>query len=117
MKKHKDKEQFSKFLEIFKKLQINIPFAEALLQMPNYAKFLKNLITKKRRWDDHETIPLTETCSSIISRKIPAKLKDPGSFTIPCIIGPSEFPRCLCDLGASINLLCHDPNPGVHDRH
>ena len=73
--------------------------------MPNYAKFLKDLITKKRRWDDHETIPLTETCSSIISRKIPAKLKDPGSFTIHCIIGPSEFPRCLCDLGASINLL------------
>ena len=47
LKKHKDKEQFSKFLEIFKKLQINIPFAEALLQMPNYAKFLKDLITKK----------------------------------------------------------------------
>ena len=47
LKKHKDKEQFSKFLEIFKKLQIKIPFAEALLQMPNYAKFLKDLITKK----------------------------------------------------------------------
>ena len=63
------------------------------------------MITKKHRWDDHEIVPLTETCNSIISRKIPAKLKDPGSFTIPCIIGPSEFPRCLCDLGASINLL------------
>ena len=73
--------------------------------MPNYAKFLKDLITKKRRWDDHETLPLTETCSSIISRKIPAKLKDPGSFTIPCTVGISDFPRCLCDLGASINLL------------
>ena len=46
LKKQKDKEQFSKFLEIFKKLQINIPLAEALIQMPNYAKFLKDLITK-----------------------------------------------------------------------
>ena len=73
--------------------------------MPNYAKFLKDLITKKRRWDDHETVPLTETCSSIIARRIPAKLKDPGSFTIPFIVDTSEFPRCLYNLGASINLL------------
>ena len=73
--------------------------------MHNYAKILKDLITKKRRWDDHKTIPLTETCSSIISRRIPAKLKDPGSFTIPCIVGTNKFPICLYDLGASINLL------------
>ncbi|XP_016164815.1 uncharacterized protein LOC107607365 [Arachis ipaensis] len=47
MKNTKDN-QFSKFLEIFKRLQINIPFAEALEQMPLYAKFLKELMTKKR---------------------------------------------------------------------
>ena len=76
-----------------------------MVQMPKYAKFLKDLLTNKRRWDDHETVPLTETCSSIISRKIPPKLKDPGSFTIPCTVGTSEFPRCLYDLGASINLM------------
>ena len=50
-------------------------------------------------------MPLGETCSSIISRKIPTKLKDPGSFTIPCVVGMNEFPHCLCDLGASINLM------------
>ena len=44
-------DQFSKFLEIFKRLQINIPFAEALEKMPLYAKFLKELITKKRNWE------------------------------------------------------------------
>ncbi|XP_015944946.1 uncharacterized protein LOC107470083 [Arachis duranensis] len=33
MKREKDG-QFSRFLEIFKKLQINIPFAEAIEQMP-----------------------------------------------------------------------------------
>ena len=48
LKKQKDEEQFSKFLEIFKKLQINVPFSEALVQMPKYAKFLKDLITNKR---------------------------------------------------------------------
>ncbi|XP_073041876.1 uncharacterized protein [Primulina eburnea] len=41
--------QFSKFLEIFKKLHINIPFAEALAQMPSYAKFLKEILSNKRK--------------------------------------------------------------------
>ena len=38
-------------------------------------------------------------------RKIPTKLKDPGSFIIPCVVGTNEFPRYLCDLGTSINLM------------
>ena len=50
-------------------------------------------------------VPLIETCSSIISRKIPVKLKNLGSFTIPCTLNSKEFPKCLCDLGASINLM------------
>ena len=50
-------------------------------------------------------VPLTESCSSIINKKIPTKLNDPGSFTIPCVIGNLEFSKCLCDLGASINLM------------
>ena len=35
---------------MFKKIEINIPFAEALAQMPNYAKFLKDILNKKRRF-------------------------------------------------------------------
>ena len=38
---------FAKFLEVFKKLQINIPFAEALEQMPSYAKFMKGILSRK----------------------------------------------------------------------
>ncbi|XP_015970310.1 uncharacterized protein LOC107493773 [Arachis duranensis] len=41
-------QHFPKFLEVFKKLEINIPLAEVLEQMPFYAKFLKELINKKR---------------------------------------------------------------------
>ena len=36
--------QFAKFLNMFKKLEINIPFADALAQMPNYVKFFKEII-------------------------------------------------------------------------
>lgn len=70
MKNAKDS-QFSNFLEIFKKLQINIPFVEVLEQMPLYSKFLKELMTKKRRWRNDETVVLTEECSAIIQHKLP----------------------------------------------
>ncbi|XP_015970939.1 uncharacterized protein LOC107494412 [Arachis duranensis] len=48
---------------------------------------------------------LTEECSVIIHKKLPQKLKDPGSFQIPCIIGDITIEKALCDLGASINLM------------
>ncbi|XP_073061965.1 uncharacterized protein [Primulina eburnea] len=97
--------QFSKFLEIFKKLHINIPFAEALAQMPSYAKFLKEILSNKRKLVDFDTVKISEECSAILQNKLPPKLKDPGSFSIPCTIGTSNFNKVLCDLGASINLM------------
>ncbi|KAL5545044.1 hypothetical protein UlMin_008828 [Ulmus minor] len=103
--KQKLDEQFSKFLEIFKKIQINIPFVDALEQMSNYVKFLKDIISKKRRLDEFETVKLTEESSAILQKKLPQKLKDPGSFTLPCTIGNSFFDKVLCDLRASINLM------------
>ena len=97
-------EQFSKFLNIFKKIEINIPFAEVISQMPLYAKFLKEVLSKKRKIAEEGIVNLTATCSAIIQQKFPAKMKDPGSFTIPCSIGKYEFKKALCDSGASINL-------------
>ncbi|KAK2396375.1 hypothetical protein QL285_058032 [Trifolium repens] len=61
LKKEKDEKNFGKFLEVFKKLQINIPFAEALEQMPTYAKFMKDIISRKRTLGD-EKVRLTEQC-------------------------------------------------------
>ncbi|XP_075491897.1 uncharacterized protein LOC142530030 [Primulina tabacum] len=97
--------QFSKFLEIFKKLHINIPFAEALAQMPSYAKFFKEILSNKRKLVDFETVKISEECFAILQNKLPPKAKDPGSLSIPCTIGNSFFGKALCDLGASINLM------------
>ncbi|XP_063942853.1 uncharacterized protein LOC135150473 [Daucus carota subsp. sativus] len=105
LQKHKLDKQFAEFLEVFKKLQINIPFAEALEQMPSYAKFMKGILSRKLKLEDLEIVALTEECSAVLQQKLPSKLKDPGSFTIPCTIGPLSFDKCLCDLGASINLM------------
>ncbi|KAJ9538247.1 hypothetical protein OSB04_030980 [Centaurea solstitialis] len=73
--------------------------------MPSYVKFLKDIISNKRKIEEHATVALTEECSAIIQNKLPHKLKDPGSFTIPIQIGVSTFGKALCDLGASINLM------------
>ncbi|KAH9763243.1 hypothetical protein KPL70_001093 [Citrus sinensis] len=103
--KQKQGKQFSKFLEVLKQLNINIPFVEALEQMPNYVKFLKDILTQKRRLGEFETIALTLEISHMLQSKIPTKLKDPGSLTIPCSIGNRYAGRALYDLGVSINLI------------
>ena len=53
-------EQFSKFLNIFKKLQVNIPFADALKQMPQYAMFMEEIMTKKMKIEEQVMINLSE---------------------------------------------------------
>ena len=73
--------------------------------MPSYLKFIKKILSNKRKLEEHETIALTKECSAILQKKLPPKLKDPGSFTIPYIIGDTFFDKALCDLGASINLM------------
>lgn len=89
---------------MFKKLEINIPFSEALEQMPIYAKFMKDIISKKRSTNVDQVI-LTETCSVILQgMKIPVKNKGMGYVTIPCTIGDRKFNKALIDLGASVSL-------------
>ncbi|XP_073149310.1 uncharacterized protein [Henckelia pumila] len=90
--------QFKNFLEIFKKLHINIPFADALAQMPRYAKFLKNLLKNKKKLTDLTQVTVNEECSTVLQKKLPTKFQDPGSFSIPCHIGSLSFDNVLCDL-------------------
>ena len=102
----KDKDrQFSRFMDILKRLQINIPFTEALEQMPTYVRFMKELFTKKRKIPYQETVELEAGCSAIIQKPLPQKSRDPGSFTLPVTIGNLTIKRALMDLGASINLI------------
>ncbi|XP_010247685.1 PREDICTED: uncharacterized protein LOC104590663 [Nelumbo nucifera] len=78
---------------------------EKFLDMPKYAKFLKEVISNKRKWEDCEMVKLNKECSASLQKKLPQKLKDPGSFSIPWTIRNTEFEKALCDLGASINLM------------
>ncbi|XP_070014869.1 uncharacterized protein [Nicotiana sylvestris] len=73
--------------------------------MPSYAKFLKEILSSKRKLEEVSVVMLTEKCSAILQNKLPQKLGDPDSFIIPCTLGGVYFEKALCDSGASINLM------------
>ena len=54
---------------MLKKLSINVPLIEALEQMPGYAKFMKDMVTKKRSvsFEDDDRL---QHCSTIATRFI-----------------------------------------------
>ncbi|XP_009613671.1 uncharacterized protein LOC107826815 [Nicotiana tabacum] len=105
MKREKLDKCFGRFLEMLKQLYVNIPFTEVLTQMPAYAKFLKEILSRKRKLEETIVVKLNAHCSSILQNKIPLKCEDPGSFTIPCSLGSENFDKALRDSGASINLM------------
>jgi len=65
---------------------------------------LSEIFSKKTAIEHNETIALTRESSAII-QKLPPKLGDPGSFSIPCVIGSEAINKAMCDLGASVSLL------------
>jgi len=97
--------QFVKFLDVLTKLHVNIAIIDTLSQMPMYAKFLKEILSEKRKINEHDTVALGEGCSVVALNKLIAKLKDPGNFFIPCLIRNISIDRALCDLGSSISLM------------
>ncbi|KAL4296876.1 hypothetical protein GQ457_12G015200 [Hibiscus cannabinus] len=105
LKKQKHDYQFKKFLDILKQVHINLPLVEVLQQMPNYAKFLKDMVTRKKHIVEFETAAATKTCLALMHNKVPAKKTYPGNFTIECFIGHNYPTEALCDPGASINLM------------
>ncbi|XP_021733286.1 uncharacterized protein LOC110700105 [Chenopodium quinoa] len=87
--------QFGKFLDVIKNLHVSLPFVDATRKMPHYSKFLKDLLSGRR---ECEMVSLTANYSAILSNKLLTKLKDPGSFSIPCYINGIDFDKALCDL-------------------
>ncbi|CAM8972121.1 unnamed protein product [Rhodiola kirilowii] len=92
-------------LDLFSKVEINIPLLEAIKQIPRYAKFLKELCINRRRNAGNDQELMSRNVSAVMQRKVPPKCGDPGTYTIPCKIGNIRIDNCMLDLGASINVL------------
>ena len=73
--------------------------------MPQYTKFMKDILNKKRKITKEGIVSLTATCSVVIQKTLLEKRQDLGSFTISCKIGDAGMGKALCDSGASINLM------------
>jgi len=82
-----------------------IPLLDAIQQVSSYAKFFKDMCTKKRKINVPKKFFLATNISELLSNYIPVKYKDPDCPTISCTIGQTKINQALLDLGASINLL------------
>nr|GEU64009.1 reverse transcriptase domain-containing protein [Tanacetum cinerariifolium] len=97
--------QREKFSQIFKDLNFNISFSDALILMPKFGPSIKSLLTNKDKLYELARTPLNEHYSTVLLKKLPEKLGDPGKFLIPCdFLGKAQC-LALADLGASINVM------------
>ncbi|GJU60417.1 reverse transcriptase domain-containing protein [Tanacetum coccineum] len=97
--------QYGKFLDMIRALRINVPLIDVLAEMPNYGKFLKELINNKHKIEQISAAFLSDESFAILHNKVPPKLRDPRSFLIPCNFNKAFSCNALADFGASINLM------------
>nr|GEY60348.1 hypothetical protein [Tanacetum cinerariifolium] len=74
----KANDQQEKFFQIFKDLNFNISFADALILMPKFGPSIKSLLTNKDKLCELARTPLNEHCSAVLLKKLPEKLRYPG---------------------------------------
>ncbi|GJU64377.1 reverse transcriptase domain-containing protein [Tanacetum coccineum] len=86
-------------------LRINVSLVDVLAGMPNYGKFLKELVSNKHKLEQISAAFLSNEISALIQNKVPPKLGDPRSFLIPCNFNKAFSCDTLADLGANINLM------------
>ncbi|XP_074570607.1 uncharacterized protein LOC141827292 [Curcuma longa] len=104
-KPHKD-DEFEKLYNRVKDLTLDVPLLDALIEMPKFAKFIKGLMSTKDITRPKNVVALTEDVTEkILNNKMPQKLKDPGSFFLPCKIGNISIGRVFCDLGTSVSII------------
>jgi hypothetical protein len=85
---------------------VHIPMLDAM-QVPTYARYLKDILNQKRQIPEIDKLAFVERCSVAILDGLPDKMGDPGVPTISSLIGTQKFDQALCDLGASV---CVMPN-------
>ncbi|GJV82461.1 hypothetical protein Tco_1522359 [Tanacetum coccineum] len=97
--------QYGKFLDMIRVVRINVNLLDVLAGMPNYSKFLKELVSNKYKLEQISLAFLSDESSAIIQNKVPPKLGELGSFLNPCTFSKTFSYNALDDLGASINLM------------
>ncbi|CAH9131381.1 unnamed protein product [Cuscuta epithymum] len=105
LKSSKLNSSFEEIYKLLSKVNVNLPLLDMIKNMPAYAKFLKELSTRKRRYEPNEKVFVSKAVSDVLQKDLPPKLEDPGSFIININLGNSKSEKAMLDLGASINLM------------
>nr|GFC57598.1 reverse transcriptase domain-containing protein [Tanacetum cinerariifolium] len=74
--REKDDILATKFMEIFRDLDFELSFADALKHMPKFAPMFKKLLNNKDKLIELTKTPLNENCSAVVLKKLPVKLGD-----------------------------------------
>jgi hypothetical protein len=103
-KKHKSKEEehYNRFCEWMKPLFLQIPLTDAI-KMPPYSKYMKDIVTNKRKIPSEEISTLLANYS--FDGKVLENLGVPGITTVPCSIKNNYVRTALCDLGAGVSVM------------
>nr|GEV29178.1 reverse transcriptase domain-containing protein [Tanacetum cinerariifolium] len=101
----KANDQREKFFQIFKDLNFNMRFVDALILIPKFSPSIKSLLTNKDKLCELARTLLNEHCLAVLLKKLPEKLGDPGKFLILCDFLRMAECLALAELGASINLM------------
>ncbi|GJR61012.1 reverse transcriptase domain-containing protein [Tanacetum coccineum] len=81
--KEKMVERYAKFIDMIKEVRINVPLVDVLAGMPNYGKFLKDLVSNKSKMEHIFVAFLNEECFVIVQNKLPPKQYQPHAiFTL-----------------------------------
>ncbi|GJW98754.1 reverse transcriptase domain-containing protein [Tanacetum coccineum] len=102
LRKEKMEAQYRKFLDMIRVVRINVPLVDVLARMPNYGKFLKELVNNKHKIEQISSAFLSDESSAILQNKVPPKLGDPGSFLIPCNFNKAFSCNALADLAKNM---------------
>ncbi|GJV83788.1 reverse transcriptase domain-containing protein [Tanacetum coccineum] len=92
LRKEKTKAQYGKFLDMIQAVRINVPLIDVLAGMPNYGKFLKELVNNKHKIEQISVAFLSDESSAILQNKVPPKLGDPKTENMLVEVGKFTFP-------------------------
>nr|GFB86767.1 reverse transcriptase domain-containing protein [Tanacetum cinerariifolium] len=107
LRKEKMEAKYGKFLDMICAVRTNVPLIDVLAGMPNYGKFLKELISNTHKIEQISAAFLSDESLAMIQNKVPPKLRDPISFLIPCNFNKTFSCNALADPGASIKLMAY----------
>ncbi|XP_019244420.1 PREDICTED: uncharacterized protein LOC109224286 [Nicotiana attenuata] len=110
--KFKKEEQYKKFFDMLKQIQVNIPLIEALKEMPGYAKMMKDLMSRKFDFQNLAIITLTQTCSAVLADRMvkrPSGILDDVLIQVGKFVFPSDFVILDCKVDEEIPIILGRP--------